>query len=266
MSDPNPTPPIPDGQPASSPPPDRTVTSAGQPSSPPLPGAMAAPPAPPVAPSAPPWPQGTPAFPPTGPPPSVGPPPQPGFAQAAAQPYVAQGYGDGFLPELGVTLGSKGKRVGAKTIDLVIVITVQVVVSIIFNLLVFSTADGFAGGGGNLGAMGLGAVVLTTAVLLVFDFVYNVVSTAQFGGTPGKLMLGLRVIRQDGPAADTTVAFRRWSPSFALIVLGAIPIIGIFAGLARFGLLIANLVMIFVDERRRDVFDHVANTYVIEKQ
>jgi uncharacterized RDD family membrane protein YckC len=106
-------------------------------------------------------------------------------------------------------------------------------------------------------------------VQLTVDFVYSVVMTATFGGTPGKRMLGLRVIRTDGSRIDLPRAFLRWSPSFGLAVaglLGNVPVlilVGLFAFVARFVLLIVNLVLVLSDDRRRDVFDRIAGTYVI---
>lgn len=180
---------------------------------------------------------------------------------------MAGAYGERFVPELGVNIGSKGKRVGAKAIDLLIVLVVQFVVGFVFAVVILGTSDDLGSGefGTDVGA-NLAATLVSGVILLAFDFVYSVVCTARFGGTPGKLMLGLRVISQDGPPADMSVAFRRWTPSLALIVLGFIPIVGLFAGFGRFALLIANLVMVLVDDRSRDVFDHVGRTYVIDKQ
>lgn len=299
MSDTNPTPPLPDGEPSWTPPPAPAVPPApptgGTPPSPPLPGELAAtpPPTPPSPPGPPTAPGGPPAPGQYGAPPSAPPPPgqwgappaapgapggfppagqqpypqQPYPQQPLAQPYIPGAYGDRFVPELGVNIGSKGKRIGAKAIDLAIVLVVQVVLSIIVAAVLIGTNDNFGSTefGTDVGT-NIAATLVAAVITLGFDFFYSVFCTAKFGGTPGKLMVGLRVISQDGPPADMAVAFRRWTPSLALIVLGVIPIVSIFAGLARFGLLIANLVMVLVDERSRDVFDHVGRTYVIDKQ
>ena len=238
MSDPDQTPPVPDGPPSWTPPPAPPAPPSQVPPPPPLPGQMAAPPGYGAA-----------------------------MQQPYAQPYAAHGFVDGYLPELGMTLGSKGKRIGAKAIDLLIVVVIQAVISGVIGVALFASnnAASRTGDFGTGFAGNLAATAMVTLIVVVFDFLYSVVCTAQFGGTPGKLALGLRVVSQDGPPADLSIAFRRWSPSFALIVLGAVPIVGILAGLARIGLLVANLVMVLVDERRRDVFDHVGRTYVVEK-
>ena len=93
--------------------------------------------------------------------------------------------------------------------------------------------------------------------------IYNVVCTARFGGTPGKLIVGIKVIHQDGRPIDLRGAFIRFSPVLALIVLGMVPIVNFVVSFARLGLLLANLVLVLVDERRKDVFDRVASTYVV---
>ncbi len=103
-------------------------------------------------------------------------------------------------------------------------------------------------------------------VLLAIDLLYNVVCTARFGGTPGKLMVGIKVIYQDGRRIDFRGAFVRYSPVLALAVLGMVPVLSILASFARLGLLLANLVLVLVDDRRKDVFDRVASTYVISSR
>jgi uncharacterized RDD family membrane protein YckC len=171
----------------------------------------------------------------------------------------------GWVPELGVQIGSAGARIGAKVIDVVIIVLIQVVIGIVAAGVLLSTTDSssFNSSFGMSLGTNLGLTIVTGLVGLAIDFLYNVVLVARFGGTPGKLMLGLRIIPADGSPIDMSVAFKRWSPILALILLGLIPIVGLFASLARIGLLVANLVMILTDERRRDVFDRVGDTYVI---
>jgi uncharacterized RDD family membrane protein YckC len=273
MSDPNLTPPSADEPPPSPP-------TYPAPPSPPLPGQQAAGPPPYGQPPAP-GQYGQPgAAPQYGQPPAphqygqppapgqYGQPPAPGqYGQPYAQPYQPGLYGEGFLPELGLTLASKGKRIGAKAIDIVIIVLIQMVIGFVIAAMFIATADtsdDFGSFGFQTG-VSLVVTLVSLALNLAIDFLYNVVCTARFGGSPGKLMLGLRVVSQDGQPADMSVAFRRWTPILALLVLGAIPIVGLIAGLLRFVLLVANLVMILTDERRRDVFDHVGRTYVVEK-
>lgn len=256
MSDPNQPPTPDDGTPPPAPP------GGGFPPAPP--GGGAPPPAPPGSfPGAPPPPGGW-----NQPPPGQW--PQDQFAQPAAQPYQGGYHGPDWVPELGVQIASAGTRIGAKAIDMVIVIIIQVVL-VIAAALVFGTTE-TTGTAEDFdfyfsSETNFAAAVLLSLLGLAIDFVYNVVSTAKWGGSPGKLMLNLRVIPNDGRPMDMAVAFKRWIPILILSVLGFIPLGAVAAVvlLARFGLLIANLVMVLTDDRRQSVFDRVGGTYVIAK-
>ncbi len=195
--------------------------------------------------------------------------PQP--AQPPAQPFVPGYDAEGWVPELGVRIAPAGARIGAKAIDMVIVLLLNIAVSIIAVATLIDTDSAFTGSGdfstsatatGGLD-IGIAAALTLQAVLVLVDLVYNVVIPARFGGQPGKLMLGLRIIRQDGGQLDGATAFRRWAPVLALIVLSLVPFVGLFASFGRILLLAANLALVLTDERRRDVFDRVASTYVI---
>lgn len=208
-------------------------------------------------------------------------PPAPGqydprYAQPAAQPYLPGYVPEGWIPEFGVRVASAGNRIGAKAIDIVIWFVISIVVSIAAAFLLFSSGSvGFAPAtefGGGAAGIDIGTALALAAITILVDFLYNVVCTAQFGGTPGKLMLGLRVIRTDGRKVDMAVAFRRWLVILILLLLGSVPgdplnpalaVLAMFAIFARLGLLVTNLIMVLTDERRRSVFDRVASTYVI---
>lgn len=199
----------------------------------------------------------------------------PRYAQPVAQPYVPGYIAEGWIPELGVRVASAGSRIGAKAIDIVIAIIISIVVSIVGAVALVGSGGSMFTPGAEFGTqfeVNLVAALALAALTILVDFLYNVVCTAQFGGTPGKLMLGLRVIRTDGARVGLGVAFRRWVLILVLLVLGSVPdasfspailVIGMFAIFARFGLLLANLILVLTDERRRSVFDRVASTYVI---
>ena len=195
--------------------------------------------------------------------PTWGPPP-PGqqYAQPAAQPYVGGYYGPDWIPELGARLGSIGARIGAKAIDIVLVLVVNVAISFAGAAALSASDSGvgstFLDAGGNLAAS-----FVLGLVTLAFDFLYNVVLVARAGGQPGKLMVGLRIVRADGAPLDFRTAFLRWSPILGLSVLGLVPFVGLLAGLARLVLLIVNLVLVCTDGRRQSVFDKIAGTYVV---
>jgi len=191
-------------------------------------------------------------------------PPPPGqqFAQPAAQPYTGGYYGPDWIPELGVRLGSIGARIGAKAIDMVIVFMVNAVIGFAGYAAFFASDDGFGSTFLDTGTS-LAAAFVIGLVTLAFDFLYNVVLVARAGGQPGKLMVGLRIVRADGAPLDVRTAFLRWSPAFALGVLSLVPVVSLLASLGRLVLLIVNLVLVCSDGRRQSVFDKVAGTYVI---
>lgn len=221
--------------------------------------------------------------PPGGPPPAAPPsfmPPTPGQfphhpsapLQPPAQAYAPWNPADGWIPELGVKITSAGVRIGAKAIDIALYLAIQIVVGLVAALIWISTGgaddESFATGP-DMFAVGGPSVLFSIAAglaLIAVDLLYNVVCTARFGGTPGKLLLGARVIYQDGRRIDLRGSFVRFSPILALSVIGMVPILNIVSTFARLGLLIANLVLVLTDERRRDVFDRVASTYVISSR
>jgi uncharacterized RDD family membrane protein YckC len=181
-----------------------------------------------------------------------------------AQPYVPGGWAD-WNQQAQARIATPGLRIGAKVIDVVFMVIVQIVISIVAAVafLSSSSAEPFTTNSGMMVGANVALNVAVAAVGLLIDFVYNVVLVAKFGGQPGKLLLGLRIVSTDGTGPDMGVAFRRWSPMLAILVLSAIPVVGLLGGVARLVLIVANLVMIFADDRRRDVFDHVGGTYVV---
>lgn len=142
--------------------------------------------------------------------------------------------------------GSLGIRVGAALVDFVIALFV----SIIIVGLIFA-----ADGENAIESSGSGAGILVGLVFYVF-YLWIVV---QFGGTPGKLIVGLRITDEDGQTpVGWRGAFMRSLPS----LLGNIPILGI---LITLGAAIASLVMINNDPERRSAYDRIGSTRVVRK-
>lgn len=228
---------------------------------------------------------GAPGVPGGGTPPSGPPPPgafgqpqygqapygQAGFAQPAAQPYMGGYHGPDWIPELNVQAASAGARVGAKALDIIFVVLIQSAISVVGVFALFASTndavDTFGGSGGlNFSAgSNLALTMVLNLVLLAMDAIYNVVVVSRFGGQPGKLILGLRIVHTDGRPIDARGALIRWSPILALTVLSWVPVFVMawLILLVRLGLLVANLVLVLVDDRHRSVFDRVAGTYVV---
>lgn len=179
------------------------------------------------------------------PPPPGMPPPPPAWDGGASTPSSATGQ----------PLASPGLRIAARLIDGVIGFVIGLILA---GILIAGDAGtsfaGFGGGGGVakrwlVGVLGLG-----------FALVYEGVLTGLKGGTPGKLILGLRVVKAaDGSPVDMGSAILRWA------VPGAFGIVPILGGLAGFVVWIISLVFLFSDKLRQTVSDKVAKTLVVGK-
>ncbi|MEM9608988.1 MAG: RDD family protein [Actinomycetota bacterium] len=139
-------------------------------------------------------------------------------------------------PEDASHYASTGPRVGAALADIGITIAAVVAFAV--------AADPFVG-------------------LVVVPLVYyalTVVMTARMGGSPGKLLLGLRVTLSDGTTSPPGAG-----PSFVRtlpLVVGAVPGLGgLLAGLLN----LANIRLVSRDDERRSVHDRFGQTRVVHR-
>jgi len=98
-----------------------------------------------------------------------------------------------------------------------------------------------------------GLLVMGIAIFVVFTML-----VAYAGGTPGKLLLGLRITLEDGVTSPPGLAralLRRVPDAVAVL-----PMIG---GVLATGVLVASLIMVIVDDERRSVFDRIGRTRVV---
>lgn len=147
-------------------------------------------------------------------------------------------------------------RVGATLIDGLIGLVVSLVYVIPYLVDVFEDID--AGGDGTgveveLPAYGYLLGLALSAVWLL--------CVAYLGGTPGKLMVGLRVTLADGATTPPGLgpAVLRALPGLA----GIIPLLGPFIGL---GFAVASVFMVNNDPERRSAYDRIAGTRVVRKR
>lgn len=139
-------------------------------------------------------------------------------------------------------------RLGARIIDAIIWI-------FIFMILAVTLGGGSAAVGNNdLGGRAWIAGVLGTLITSA----YEVLMVANKGGTVGKLLLGLKVVKEDGSPADLQTAIMR----IVTNLVGIVPVIGGYIS-ALVGL--ASIVMIFTDARKQTVWDKVAKTIVVKR-
>ncbi len=173
--------------------------------------------------------------------------PQPIATPGATNPMQNPiGYGAGTTPT--ANLAEPLARLGARIIDVIIWI-------FIFMILAVTLGGGTAAVGNNdLGGRAWIAGVLGTLITSA----YEVFMVANKGGTVGKLVLGLKVVKEDGSPADLQTAIMR----IVTNLIGIVPIIGSYIS-ALVGL--ASIVMIFTDDRRQTVWDKVAKTIVVKR-
>lgn len=142
----------------------------------------------------------------------------------------------------GQTLATAGQRIGARLIDVVIQIGIGVVV--IAAII-----------GSGVGEFSIGALFVS----VVFGFLYEATMVALKGGSLGKLILGLAVVREENGETPPgwEPALMRWIPS----LVGLVPIIGLLISLVVF---VLSLVWLFNDPKRQTVYDRIAKTMVIQ--
>ncbi|HAY67411.1 MAG: RDD family protein [Acidimicrobiaceae bacterium] len=142
----------------------------------------------------------------------------------------------------GQRLATAGQRIGARLIDTVImVIIVIAILAAIF--------------GSGIGEFNAGVLILGIA----FSFAYEAAMVALKGGSLGKLILGLAVVREDSGLTPPgwEPAIMRWIPGLA----GNVPVIGPLISLVVF---VLSLIWLFNDPKRQTVYDRIAKTQVIQ--
>jgi uncharacterized RDD family membrane protein YckC len=149
--------------------------------------------------------------------------------------------------------GSVGIRIGASLLDVVISIVIAIVIAI--PLVAADIIDG-AGDATSNTSVNAGTVLAS----LVFIGL-QVVLIRQFGGTPGKLIVGLRITEADGRTTPPSWrhATMRVIP-FAIIT--QIPLLGVLASLT---ILVLCLVWVSNDAERRSPYDRIGDTRVVYK-
>ena len=115
----------------------------------------------------------------------------------------------------------------------------------VFMIIVIMFMSSSMTSSGPSGAMMLFMLVPYLAVLLA-PIVYNAVFVVKYGATPGKMAMGIKVVRPDGHTVSTGQA---WGRAFADI-------------LTQMTMCIGYLLAAF-DSEKRALHDHVCSTRVI---
>jgi uncharacterized RDD family membrane protein YckC len=151
----------------------------------------------------------------------------------------------GYLHGIDRRLADPGKRIVARIVDILILAVVLVVPLMIWLV---QRDDGFDAGGFDPPGLTF------TLVAAIPSLLYEVGFVAIKGATPGKMAMGITVIRQDGTDPPG------WGPAVLRRVTD-------LAGLVPFAsvvLTIVSFVFLFTDDRRRTIPDRIASTYVVD--
>lgn len=165
----------------------------------------------------------------------------------------------------GLRLASPGSRVGARLIDFVLLAIIGLV---LFLPVINDVIDGIDALGPNptdsevrdvvtdVFEDSAGRIALVSIGAVLWDFLWVAIA----GGTPGKLMLGLRVARPD--TGESPPGFAKAALRALNRLIGLIPGLG---GLISLLIGLASLIMLFSDDQHRTVMDRIATTVVIKK-
>lgn len=170
-----------------------------------------------------------------------------------AQPYL---YGTGAASAH--QLATPGSRILARLIDGLIMLVVIAVPYIVLFAAAgsseqndfgaseeFTTSDGVA----------MGALLFILALGVLGPALYEIAFVALKGATPGKMAMGVRVVRDaDGALPGWGTATLRWLPNLASAV----------CGLAGPVLLVWSLIALFSNAKRQTPFDLTASTVVVK--
>lgn len=147
-----------------------------------------------------------------------------------------------------------GIRIGAVLLDGLIGLLVSAAFLIPYIVDVFDDID--AGGDGTSVALPTSAYVVGLAL-----GVASLLCVAFLGGSPGKLMVGLRITLADG--ATTPPGLGPAALRFLPGLISVIPVVGV---LVSIGFTVASLVMVNTDPERRSAYDRIAGTRVVHKR
>ncbi|MEE8326342.1 MAG: RDD family protein [candidate division NC10 bacterium] len=142
-----------------------------------------------------------------------------------------------------VVYGGFGRRAVAALIDAPLLFLLTVLAMILASLT--AIGGGTVGGEVTRGVLFLALAAALVAALAV-SLAFHVLCWGHGGQTPGMMLLGLQVVRQDGEEIGFIRAFLRW--------------VGYLLALLPLGL---GMLLVFFQPRRRGLHDLLAGTCVI---
>lgn len=183
--------------------------------------------------------------------------------QWEGEPQPVPGAPQGMAPG-GAVPAEPLNRIGARIIDLILWFIVGSILQ-----SVISGANAFSQGA--LSDVSFGRAALASIIGTLAVAAYEIYMVANRGATLGKMALGLKVVRDDGVTpVDMNDAVRRMAIYIVLGVLGALTATSVglssLLGLITIVVGLVSLVFLFTDDRRKTVWDRVANTMVISSK
>lgn len=143
------------------------------------------------------------------------------------------------------------KRVAARLIDLVVWVLIGNVLPALIGLGFFGTR-----------VSNIVLELIVRAVFIALVVAYEVLMIGTQGATVGKMLLGLKVVNDDGSPADYMTGLMRMAIYIVVGMLMVFPVLGLvlFAVLTVMG-----FVMLFVDAKQQTPWDKVGRTLVVER-
>jgi uncharacterized RDD family membrane protein YckC len=195
----------------------------------------------------------------------------PGWYYAQGDPQGTQRYWDGVAwqggPQAVPGAESAGGTSGVYTKDTLPSPWVRLLARIIDGLILIIPAliigaivGGTAGGVGGFSASAVstdGGTIVASILVGIIGLAYEYYFLAKDGATPGKKIMSIKVVLEDGSPLGSDGAIRR----LILSAAGIVPIIG---GIIGFVVGIGTVIMIFTDDRRQVPADKVAKSLVIK--
>ena len=194
-----------------------------------------------------------------------------GFYHAAGDPPDTVRYWDGArwsgeptvhattdAPNTGAgSFGSVGRRMGASAIDLALSALPIAILAIIVVIQAIDPNDRNQ----EFNTFATGSTENMIAIAIVFgELAIGVLMVAFLGGTPGKLIVGLRIVKHDGQKCPPGIgsALRRVLPGLVSAFIGMLP-------LTMPILAIVNIILVSTDDEHQSIYDRVGGTRVVLK-